>query len=148
MPASNPHPERSPWQKLQNHCAPQAIDLQFCEWPEIRFELVNGQFLVGGTLAGSRWLLQEALLGWGLEAAIAFSPLDQWWEALRQAYDIDCQRESEWLTWADSLPLSSLYRESPNQPLGTQYTGQHRWVRDHVRQALSNAISVAGSGKC
>ena len=58
-------------QKLKNHCASQAINLQFCRWPKIRFELVNGRFLVGGSVEGSRGLLkEEALLGWGLEAAM------------------------------------------------------------------------------
>ena len=111
MPSNQPP---DPLQKLKNHCASQAIDLQFCRWPEIRFELVNGRFLVGGSLEGSRWLLKEALLGWGLEAAIAFAPLEQWWEALRQAYDLSCQSEADWLTWAESLPLSSDYREYQN----------------------------------
>jgi hypothetical protein len=137
-----------PYQKLQNHCASQAIDLQFCQWPEIRFELVNGQFLVGGTLEGSCWLLKEALFGWGLEAAIAFASLDQWWEALRQAYDISCQTESDWLTWAESLPLSPDYRDGQNLPLGSLYTGEHRWVRDHLRQLFSTVVSQTNLGTC
>ncbi len=137
-----------PQQKLQNYCASQEIDLQFCQWPEIRFELVEGQFLVGGTLEGSRWLLKEALLGWGLEAAIAFAPLNQWWEALRQAYSVSCHTETDWLTWAESLPLSSDYREAPEPLLGSNYTGEHRWLRDHLRQALSSAVGRAHIGKC
>lgn len=137
----------SPQQELSNYCASQQIDLQFCQWPEIRFELLNGQFLVGGTLAGSRWLLQEALLGWGLEAAIAFAPLDRWWEALRQAYTISCQTEEEWWHWAESLPLSSLYRQDYS-PLGSKYTGEHRWIRDHLGRSLRMAIDPAHWGYC
>ncbi|NEZ57508.1 Uma2 family endonuclease [Leptolyngbyaceae cyanobacterium CCMR0081] len=124
------------------------MDLQLCRWPEIRFELIEGQFLVGGTLAGSRWLLKEALLGWGLDAAIAFAPLDQWWEALRQAYDVSHTTEADWLTWADALPLSSDYRHTQNPPLGSRYTGEHRWVRDYLRQALNSAVSRGHLGKC
>mgnify|MGYP001800994785 CR=1 FL=1 len=90
MSSSNKPNKPSVKQQLQYHCASQEIDLQFCQWPETRFELVNGQFLVGGTLEGTRWLLKEALLGWGLDAAIAFAPLDQWWDALRQAHGLDC----------------------------------------------------------
>lgn len=70
MSASYPPPERSPQEELRNACASQSIELQFWQWPEFRLELVNGQFLVGGTLEGSQWLLKEALIGWGLEAAI------------------------------------------------------------------------------
>ena len=70
MPAFHQPPERSPKEELTNACASQEIELQFWQWPELRFELVNGQFLVGGTLEGSRWLLKETLMGLGLEAAI------------------------------------------------------------------------------
>ena len=63
-------PGQPPKEQLRNACASQEIELQFWQWPECRFELVDGQFLVGGTLEGSRWLLKEVLIGWGLEAAI------------------------------------------------------------------------------
>lgn len=69
MPAPQP-PARSSQGNLRNDCASQEIELTFWQWPEFRLELVDGQFLVGGTLEGSRWLLKEALIGWGLEAAI------------------------------------------------------------------------------
>lgn len=141
-------PEQLPRQKLQNYCASQSIDLQFCQWPEFRLELVDGKFVVGGTLQGSRWLLKEALLGWGLESAIAFAPVEQWWEALCQAYDISCQSDDDWLTWAESLPISSDYRDPFYPPLGSKYAGEHRWIRDYLRQALSSAMSQAGWGKC
>ncbi len=78
-------------QGLEYHCATQSIDQSECLSPEFRLELVGGQFLVGGTIAGSRWLLKEALIGWGLDAAIAFAPLDKWWEALRLAYEVPHQ---------------------------------------------------------
>ena len=142
------NPPIDPKQALQYHCASQEIDLQFCQWPEIRFELVNGQFLVGGTIDGSRWLLKEALLGWGLEAAIAFAPLDQWWNALRQAHGLSCQSDTDWLTWADSLPLSSDYRDYPRPLFGSKYAGEHRWVRDHLRPLLSAAVSQTNFGYC
>ncbi|MEM8502230.1 MAG: Uma2 family endonuclease [Cyanobacteria bacterium P01_D01_bin.1] len=141
-------PDRSPQEELSNACASQSIDLQFWQWPEFRLELVNGQFLVGGTLEGSRWLLKEALIGWGLEAAIAFAPLEQWWEALRQAHDISCRSQEEWLLWADALPLSSNYKDEIYPPLGSQYAGEHRWIRDYLWQALSLAIGKGGWGRC
>ena len=148
MPASPPPPERSPKQELQNACASQSIDLQFWEWPEFRLELVDGQFLVGGTLEGSQWLFKEALIGWGLEAAIAFAPVEQWWEALRQAYNVSCNSQAEWLLWAESLPVSSEYRAECYPPLGSKYAGEHRWTRDYLRQALSLAIGQSGWGRC
>ena len=148
MPASSHSPDRSPPEDLRNACASQSIDLQFWQWPEFRLELVDGQFLVGGTLEGSRWLLKQALIGWGLEAAIAFAPVQQWWEALRQAYGVPCQTQAEWLLWAESLPLSSDYRDECYPPLGSKYAGEHRWTRDYLWQALSLAIGQGGWGRC
>ena len=148
MPTPQQPPDRSPQKDLRNDCASQEIELQLWQWPEFRLELVDGQFLVGGTLEGSRWLLKEALIGWGLEAAIAFAPIEQWWEALRQAYGISCQTKEDWLLWADSLPLSSDYREAYYPPLGSKYAGEHRWIRDYLRQALSLAIEQGGWGQC
>ena len=148
MPEPRQPPKRSPKEELTNACASQEIELQFWQWPECRFELVNGQFLVGGTLDGSRWLLKEALIGWGLDAAVAFAPLEQWWEALRQAYGVSCQSQEDWLYWAESLPLSSEYRNNYYSPLGSKYVGEHRWTRDYLRQALSLAVTQNGLGKC
>lgn len=148
MSASHQPPERSSKEELRNACASQEIELQFWQWPEFRLELVNGQFLVGGTLEGSRWLLKEALIGWGLEAAIAFAPLEQWWEALRQSYKVSCQAPEDWLLWAESLSLASEYREHYSPPLGSKYAGEHRWTRDYLWQALSAAVSQGGLGKC
>ena len=135
-------------QGLEYHCATQSIDQSECLSPEFRLELVGGQFLVGGTIAGSRWLLKEALIGWGLDAAIAFAPLDKWWEALRLAYEVPHQSMDEWLTWAEDLPLSPDYRDQWWPPLGSRFQGEHRWVRDSLRQALSAAVSQAGLGAC
>ena len=143
-----PAPEQPPKEQLRNACASQEIELQFWQWPECRFELVDGQFLVGGTLEGSRWLLKDALIGWGLEAAISFAPLDQWCEALRQAYGVSCQSQEDWLLWAESLPLSSEYRDNYYSPLGSKYAGEHRWTRDYLWQALSSAVIQNGIGKC
>lgn len=148
MSASHQPPEPSSKEELRYAYASQEIELQFWRWPEFRLELVNDQFLVGGTLEGSRWLLKEALIGWGLEAAIAFAPLEQWWEALRQAYKVSCQSSEDWLLWSESLPLSSEYREDYDIPLGSKYAGEHRWMRDYLWQALSSAVFQSGLGKC
>ena len=40
--------------ELLNQWASQSIEMQFRLLPELHLELVNGQFLVGGTLEGSR----------------------------------------------------------------------------------------------
>ena len=104
--------------------------------------------MIGGTLEGSCWLLKEALLGWGLEAAIAFAPIEQWWEALRQAHGISCYSSEDWLLWSESLSLSSEHREGYYPPLGSKYAGEHRWTRDYLRQALSLAIERGGWGRC
>ena len=134
--------------ELQKRWASQSIEMQFWEWPEFRLELINRQFLVGGTLAGSRWLLKEALKGWGLEAAIAFAPMELWWEALRLTYAVSCQTPEEWWLWAESLPLASADQGESEPLLGSHYLGEHRWVRDHLRQALTVAVGRAHLGTC
>lgn len=83
--------------------------------PEFRLELVDGKFLVGGTLAGSRWLLKEILSGWGLESAIAFAPLESWHETIRCAFDIDLSDPSL-ETWVANHQLH--IEEIP--PLGSE----------------------------
>lgn len=135
-------------QGLEYHCASQSIELSECYEPEFRLELVGGQFLVGGTIKGSRWLLKEALIGWGLEAAIAFAPLDKWWFALRVAYEVSYESMDEWLTWAEDLPLSPDYGNDWYPSVGSRFKGEHRFCRDNLRQALSTAVSLASLGSC
>ncbi|MGH9843169.1 MAG: Uma2 family endonuclease [Blastocatellia bacterium] len=54
--------------------------------PEAKLELLDGRLIVGNCLDGSRLLLQQILRGWGAEAAVALGSIDQWVEALCQAY--------------------------------------------------------------
>ena len=63
MPVPQQPSDHSSQEDLKNDYASQEIELQFWQQPEFRLELVDGQFLVGGTLEGSRWLLKEALIG-------------------------------------------------------------------------------------
>lgn len=137
----------SPEEELQCNYASHQIDGTFLFQPEFRLELVEGNFLVGGTLEGSRWLLKEALIGWGAEAAIAFAPVEQWWDALRISYQVSHQSPEEWLIWAENWPLQDL-REGWGIPLGSQYNTEHRWTRDHLHQALGHHVSQACLGKC
>ncbi|NJN21462.1 MAG: Uma2 family endonuclease [Leptolyngbya sp. RL_3_1] len=134
--------------ELWKRWASQSIEMQCWQWPEFRLELMDGQLRVGGMLAGSHWLLQAALTGWGLESAIAFAPLEQWWEALRLAYGVSCQTSEEWQRWAESLPLASASRSADSLLLGSQYTGEHRWVRDHLRQSLMVTLGCSHLGCC
>lgn len=145
---NEPQRQRTSQENLECQYASRSIEQSDYLWPEFRLELVDGKFLVGGTLEGSRWLLQEALIGWGLESAIALAPLDHWWEALGCAYEVQCYSQSEWLTWAEEQPISSNYRQEWWPPLGSQYKGEHRWIRDRLRQSLSTAISQGILGAC
>jgi Uma2 family endonuclease len=143
-----PHQNRSPQEELQCHYASRQIEQTDYLFPEFRFELVDGQFVVGGTMEGSRWLLREALMGWGLESAITLvAPLSDWWEALRIAYRVNHHSPNEWLIWAEELPMSD-EREGWYPPLGSQFKGEHRWVGDRLRWSLSHAVTQAGIGKC
>ena len=143
-----PQQKRTPQEDLECHYASRQIEQTDYLYPEFRLELIDGKFCVGGMLEGSRWLLKEALIGWGLESAIAFAPLDSWWEALRLAYEVSHQLPDEWLTWAEDLPIGADYREHWWPPLGSRYLGEHRWVRDRLRNSLSTAVSQATLGSC
>jgi Uma2 family endonuclease len=147
FPLSNLPPERSPQEDLDCHYASQCIEQTYYLHPEFRLELVEGKFLIGGTLAGSRWLLREALLGWDAGSAIAFAPLAKWWEALRIAHKVSHQSPEDWLIWAESQAIADT-REGWGRPLGSQYGGEHRWVRDRLYRSLSSAVSQSGLGYC
>lgn len=147
----NPHqnprrPQRSPQESLRCHYATSQAEQLLLRQPEFRLELINGKFVVGGTLDGSYWLLREAMQGWGLEAAIAFAPLDLWWSALRTAYEVPCQTPDDWLAWAESLPLGHRCHNLP--PLGSRYVREHLDVRDRLHRALANAVTQGSIGQC
>ena len=54
--------------------------------PENKLELIDGQLIVGNSLAGSRLLLRQILQGWGAEAAISLAPIETWLSALAAEY--------------------------------------------------------------
>ncbi|NEQ54811.1 MAG: hypothetical protein F6K11_32595 [Leptolyngbya sp. SIO3F4] len=56
--------------------------------PESKLELIDGQLVVGNSLAGSRLLLRQLLQGWSVGAAIAFAPIETWLGALTAAYHV------------------------------------------------------------
>jgi hypothetical protein len=51
--------------------------------PEPKLELIDGQLIVGNSLAGSRVLLRELLAGWELEAGVCLAPTALWRQALQ-----------------------------------------------------------------
>ena len=53
-----------------------AIDRYLDEAPEPKLELIDGQLIIGNSLAGSRYMLWELVSGWGADAALALAPLD------------------------------------------------------------------------
>jgi hypothetical protein len=110
--------------------------------PEMRFELLDGQFVLGGRLAGSRWLLREILKGWGLESALAFAPLKLWYEALRIAFDAPSGSNFQ------SLAGKTAYQAPSIPPLGSQYVGEHWHVRTVLKQDLYSAVGIGSLGRC
>lgn len=64
------------------------FDELFEQMPESKFELIDGRFIVGNCLAGSRLLLQQLLHGWGFEAVVALSSHEDCVEALCKAYNL------------------------------------------------------------
>ncbi|GET44253.1 Uma2 family endonuclease [Microseira wollei] len=111
--------------------------------PEIRLELVDGQFCVGGTLTGSQWLLREILQGWGLESAIAFAPLPLWYEALRVAFDAPTPT-ADLGQWAAQYP----YQTPEIPPLGSRHLGEHWHIRQLLGEELRTAVGRASLGMC
>jgi hypothetical protein len=74
--------EHTPQEDLRYAYMSREIEQRALREPELRMELVAGQFLVGGTIEGSRWLLREVLGHWGMDAVLGFAPLKDWWMAL------------------------------------------------------------------
>jgi hypothetical protein len=59
----------------------------FNELPDRRIELIDGQFIVGANLEGSRRLLKVLLESWGGNAALSLTPtVTPWLKALNLAY--------------------------------------------------------------
>jgi Putative restriction endonuclease len=112
------------------------------EQPETRIELVDGQFLFGGDLLGSRWLLREILTGWGTAFAIPFASPEDWWTALRQVYNIPTM-PTEALARADRLA------EHPIQipPLGSNFVGEHWFARRRLVEDLHRAVGFSSVGR-
>jgi|GEM_PF-7072595 hypothetical protein len=92
-----------------------------------------------------------AILGFGIGAAQIGVSIGEnliSWEALRVAYEVSYRSQDEWLTWAEDLSLFSDYGNQWYPPLGSRFKGEHRWVRDELRQALSTSVVFSGTGKC
>lgn len=110
--------------------------------PEIRLELIDGKFLVGGSLFGSQWLLREIIAGWGKASCLGFAPLDMWYQALQIA--CGCPLDADLQTWVINYPYQTL----SFPPLGSQYLGEHRHIRMLLLQDLATAVSIGGLGQC
>jgi Uma2 family endonuclease len=102
------------------------MDAQIRQWersrPECRLELVDGRILVGGQEEGSRWMLREILTGWTAQAALAMAPLALWEQGLAlqpEAWEVAGFAE-----------------------LGSDFTGQHRRVRERL---LMDLVRLQGS---
>ncbi len=97
------------------------VDPWHRDLPEPKLELIDGQLVVGNSLAGSRALLRELLANWGLDAGVCLVPTALWRQALPEA---------------PSRP------ESP-RPAGPMSNGMHSAVANQFRMGLHD-VSRAG----
>ena len=68
----------------------------FAELPDRRIELIDGQFIVGASLEGSRRLLKILLETWGGNGVLSLTPtITSWVKALNLAYGFSYADQEE-----------------------------------------------------
>ena len=103
--------------------------------PEAKLELIDGRLIVGNSLAGTRLLLTEILIGWGAAAAVALADRTLCWEALRSAYPEAPRTDDH---GQPSVPLRTWASQFAYQPLADLLTGRRGDDAGHwrIRQTL------------
>ncbi len=114
--------------------------------PEPKLELIDGRLVIGNSAAGSRYYLHDLLTGWGVEAALAFAPADQWRMALTQAFAALAPPGATspleaWGAWAGGVRY-----EPTLAPAGPRTTGPHFHARERLQAGLSYACQVGRFG--
>lgn len=121
------------------------FDRFLAEGPESKLELIGGQLIVGNSLAGSRYLLNEILAGWGLRAALPLAPEHGWWEALTTAFHPNPHPHTlaEWEAWATHVEY-----ESAVAPVGPRFDADHHAAYQRLMLALYANLERGQLGRC
>lgn len=116
----------------------------YAETPEAKLELIEGQLIVGNSLAGSRYMLCEILKGWGIGAALPMAPAELWWEALAAAFQPSPRPQSlaEWQTWAARSDF-----QPELAPAGPHEDDGHFVASRRLRDTLWRTADWRGFGK-
>ncbi|HMY76399.1 MAG TPA: Uma2 family endonuclease, partial [Blastocatellia bacterium] len=116
------------------------LDELFERMPESKFELIDGRFIVGNCLAGSRLLLRQLLHGWGFESAVALSSREECVEALCRAYSLPMPDD---IDSPDSLKkqFAGIDYRYPDSTAGREGDNAGNW---QMRQHLLMSMHVAG----
>lgn len=120
------------------------LDELFERMPESKFELIDGRFIVGNCLAGSRLLLQQLLHGWGFESVIALSSREECVEALCKAYSLPLPDEVDSL---DSLKKQAAGIDYcyPDPTAGREGDNADNWqMRQHLLISMHVASKTLG----
>ncbi|HEX4946813.1 MAG TPA: hypothetical protein VFZ34_09125 [Blastocatellia bacterium] len=134
----------------------------FDELPDRRIELIDGQFIVGANLEGSRRLLKVLLESWGGNAALSLTPtVAPWMKALNLAYGfsypLEAEISAEEISAKQTIPAQTpLVPQTGNDSrmlsLASQLNmalfpndGLETFGRDFVTKLGSNALSPTGT---
>lgn len=116
----------------------------FDAMPESKFELIDGRFIVGNGLAGSRLLLQQLLHGWGLESAVALGSIEIWVEALCEIYNLPSLEDFASLESLERRAAAVDYRY-PDCSAGREGDNAGNWqMRQHLLMSMHTASRALG----
>ena len=107
--------------------------------PESKFELIDGQLIIGNSLVGSQLLFRMILEGWGAESVVALVDSKLVLQTLKVVYSeapIDSS-ESIIQNWASQVNYQPADLSAGSQPL---MNGQHFRARDFLYQQLLTMI--------
>ena len=112
---------------------------------EGKLELIDGKLIVGNTIVGSRLLLRQILIGWGLEAAIALAPIPLWIEALSASLELEQFEVDEEDLSSTILNLKAVAatKEYYAEDLSAG-CGKHNFDHNSIRQDLNLALWIIG----
>lgn len=122
------------------------LDELFERMPESKFELIDGRFIVGNCLAGSRLLLQQLLHGWGFESVVALSSREDCIEAFCKAYNFSLP-DTDDISSLDLLEkqASAIDYRYPDPTAGREGDNANNWqMRQHLLMSMHTANDTLG----
>ncbi|MGH9802052.1 MAG: hypothetical protein ACRD82_16945, partial [Blastocatellia bacterium] len=120
------------------------LDDLFDRMPESKFELIDGRFIVGNCLAGSRLLLQQLLHGWGFESLVALSSREECVEAFCKAYGLPVLDDFDSLS-SLKKQVAGIDYHYPDPTAGREGDNAGNWqMRQHLLMSMHVASETLG----